>query len=292
MSTVWLITGSSRGLGRHLAEAVLQAGHKLVATARQPAQLADLVQKYGKQVRTVALNVADPAAAPNAIQAAIDAFGRLDVVVNNAGYGNMATIEDVTDEDFRAQIETNFYGVVNVTKAAVPVLRKQGSGHIIQISSIGGRLGTPGLSAYQSAKWAVEGFSEVLSKEVQSLGIKVTIVEPGGFRTDWGSSMTIAEIREEYKPTFAALIEWRRSNQGKERGDPAKAAQVILQIAGMEEPPLRLLLGSDAVYLAGLAAEQRAASDEKWKSISLSTDFEDTGASEAKLAELVRMARK
>ncbi|HMF74636.1 MAG TPA: oxidoreductase [Bryobacteraceae bacterium] len=292
MSTVWLITGSSRGLGRHLAEAVLQAGHKLVATARQPAQLADLVQKYGKQVRTVALNVADPAAAPNAIQAAIDAFGRLDVVVNNAGYGNMATIEDVTDEDFRAQIETNFYGVVNVTKAAVPVLRKQGSGHIIQISSIGGRLGTPGLSAYQSAKWAVEGFSEVLAKEVQPFGIKVTIVEPGGFRTDWGSSMTIAEIREEYKPTFAALIEWRRSNQGKERGDPAKAAQVILQIAGMEEPPLRLLLGSDAVYLAGLAAEQRAASDEKWKSISLSTDFEDTGASEAKLAELVRMARK
>jgi NAD(P)-dependent dehydrogenase (short-subunit alcohol dehydrogenase family) len=264
MSKVWLITGSSRGLGRSLAEAVLEAGHKLVATARKPEQLADLVQKYGEQVRAVALDVADAAAARNAIQTAVAAFGHLDVVVNNAGYGNLASIEDVTDEDFRAQIETNFYGVVNVTKAALPVLREQGGGHIIQISSIGGRSGSPGLSAYQSAKWAVEGFSEVLSKEVAHLGIKVTIVEPGGFRTDWGgSSMTISKWREEYNPALSTLTEWRRSHQGKERGNPAKAAEVILQVAAMEEPPLRLLLGSDAVYLAGLIAAQRAASDEK-----------------------------
>jgi NAD(P)-dependent dehydrogenase (short-subunit alcohol dehydrogenase family) len=293
MSKVWLITGSSRGLGRSLAEAVLEGGHKLVATARKPEQLADLVQKYGEQVRAVALDVADPAAARNAVQASVAAFGRLDVVVNNAGYGNLASIEDVTDEDFRAQIETNFYGVVNVTKAALPVLREQGGGHIIQISSIGGRSGSPGLSAYQSAKWAVEGFSEVLSKEVTPLGIKVTIVEPGGFRTDWGgSSMTISKWREEYNPALSTLTEWRRNHQGKERGDPAKAAEVILRIAAMEEPPLRLLLGSDAVYLAGLIAAQRATDDEKWKEVSLSTDFEGSTSAEEELANFVRQTRK
>jgi NAD(P)-dependent dehydrogenase (short-subunit alcohol dehydrogenase family) len=293
MSQVWLITGSSRGLGRALAEAVLEAGHKLVATARKPEQLADLVQKYGEQVHAIALDVADAAAARNAIQAAVKAFGRLDVAVNNAGYGNVATIEDVPDEDFRAQIETNFYGVVNVTKAALPVLREQGSGHIIQISSIGGRSGTPGLSAYQSAKWAVEGFSEVLSREVTHLGIKVTIVEPGGFRTDWGgSSMTVFPWRDEYNPVLSALSEWRRNHQGKERGNPAKAARVILQIAAMEEPPLRLLLGSDAVYLAGLITAQRAASDEKWKEVSVSTDFEGSADAEQELAEFVRLSRR
>jgi NAD(P)-dependent dehydrogenase (short-subunit alcohol dehydrogenase family) len=293
MSNVWLITGSSRGIGRSLAEAVLEAGHKLVATARKPEQLADLVQKYGEQVRAVALDVADAAAARHAIQTAVAAFGRLDVVVNNAGYGNLASIEDVTEEDFRAQIETNFYGVVNVTKAALPVLREQGSGHIIQISSVGGRAGTPGLSAYQSAKWAVEGFSEVLSKEVAHLGIKVTIVEPGGFRTDWGgSSMTISKWREEYNPALSTLTEWRRNHQGKERGNPAKAAEVILQIAAMEEPPLRLLLGSDAVYLAGLVAAQRAAEDAKWKELSISTDFEGSASAEEELAEFVRLARR
>src|SRR5579863_1223465 len=157
---VWLITGCSRGLGRNLAEAVLQAGHRLVATARKPEQLSDLVQQYGERVRAIALDVTDAIAAKLAIPATIQAFGRLDVVVNNAGYSNMAAIEDVSEDDFRAQMDTNFYGVVNVTRAALPELRKQGSGHIIQISSIGGRTGTPGLSAYQSAKWALEGFSE------------------------------------------------------------------------------------------------------------------------------------
>jgi NAD(P)-dependent dehydrogenase (short-subunit alcohol dehydrogenase family) len=293
MSKVWLITGSSRGIGRSLAQAVLAAGHKLVATARKPEQLADLVQKYGERVRAVALDVADAAAARSAIQEAISAFGRLDVVVNNAGYGNLASVEDVTDEDFRAQIDTNFFGVVNVTKAALPIMREQGSGHIIQISSIGGRAGSPGLSAYQSAKWAVEGFSEVLSKEVAPLGIKVTIVEPGGFRTDWGgSSMTVSKWRAEYDQTLGLLTEWRRKHQGKERGDPAKAAQVILQVATMQEPPLRLLLGSDAVYLAGLVATQRATGDEQWKELSLSTDYEGSANAAEELAEFVKLAKR
>ncbi|MDU3935262.1 MAG: SDR family NAD(P)-dependent oxidoreductase, partial [Serratia liquefaciens] len=189
-SQVWLITGSSRGLGQQLAQAVLAAGHRLVATARQPQQLQPLVEQYGEQVVTVALDVTDAVAAKRAVQTAIDSFGRLDVVVNNAGYGNIAPVEDADEADFRAQVDTNFYGVFNVTRAALPVLRQQGSGHIIQISTIGARLGVPGLSAYHTAKWAVEGFSESLAKEIAPFGVKVTLVEPGGFRTDWaGSSM-------------------------------------------------------------------------------------------------------
>jgi len=246
--------------------------------------------KYKDQVRTTAVDVTDPAAARDAVQTAVAAFGQLDVLVNKAGYGNVASIEDITDEDFRAQMETNFYGVVNVTRAALPLLRKQHSGHIIQISSIGGRIGAPGVSAYQSAKWAVEGFSEVLSKEVAPIGIKVTIVEPGAFRTDWaGSSMQVQEIGEEYQPTVGVLVHWRRENNGRQSGDPSKAAKVILHIAELSESPLRLLLGSDAVHLARLATEQRAAEDEKWKELSLSTDFEGTPSVEERLAPLSKL---
>src|SRR5471032_1659536 len=210
MSSVWFITGSSRGIGLELAKAVLAAGHRLVATARRPEDLASLVEQYGERVRAVALDVTDPASARAAVQQAVEAFGRLDVVVNNAGYGNIASIEEGDDADFRAQMETNFYGVVNVTRAALPVLRTQRSGHIIQISSIGGRAGSPGLAAYQSAKWAVEGYSEVLAKEVGPLGIKVTIVEPGGFRTDWaGSSMSVVQPGEAYRESIGAFLAFR-----------------------------------------------------------------------------------
>jgi NAD(P)-dependent dehydrogenase (short-subunit alcohol dehydrogenase family) len=275
MSQVWLITGSSRGLGRKLAEAVLADGNQLVATARKPEQLADLAERYGDQVRTVALDVTDPAAAGHAVRAAVEAFRHLDVVVNNAGYGNVASIEDIADEDFRAQIETDLFGVVHVTRAALPVLREQRSGHIIQISSIGGRTSTPGLGAYQAAKWAVEGFSEVLSKEVSSFGVKVTIIEPGGFRTDWaGSSMTIADIRPEYEASVGALAKLLRENTGKAIGDPAKAATVILQVAKLEKPPLRLLLGSDAVRMAEATDQARIEADKEWRHLSLSTDFD------------------
>ena len=164
MSKTWLITGSSRGLGLALAQAVLAKGERLVATARDPLHLADLVARYGDRVRAVALDVTDAAAAQASVATAVSAFGRLDVVVNNAGYANVSSIEQMTDTDFRAQLETNFFGVVNVTRAAIPVLRAQRDGHIIQISSIGGRRGSAGLSAYQSAKWALEGFSEVLAR--------------------------------------------------------------------------------------------------------------------------------
>ncbi len=273
MSKVWLITGSSRGLGRELAKAVLAAGHRLVATARKAEDLRDLVSQYGDRVRAVALDVTEPAGASAAVAAATSAFGRLDVVVNNAGYANVNSIEDVAEDDFRAQIETNFFGVVNVTRAALPVLRAQRNGHFIQISSIGGRMGSAGLAAYQSAKWAVEGFSEVLSKEVGPLGLRVTIVEPGGMRTDWaGSSMRIDEIQPDYLATVGGIAQLR--NHATARGDPAKAAQAILRIAAEKQPPLRLLLGSDAVFLAGAIAAARAAEDANWRPLSASTDFD------------------
>ena len=278
MSKVWLITGSSRGLGRDLAKAVLAAGHRLVATARKPEDLHDLVAEYRERVRAVALDVTDPAAARAAVAVATSAFGRLDVVVNNAGYANVNSIEDMAEDDFRAQIETDFFGVVNVTRAALPVLRAQRDGHIIQVSSIGGRGASPGLGAYQSAKWAVGGFSEVLSKEVGPIGIRVTVVEPGGMRTDWaGSSMRIEEIRSEYQPTVGARSKHFRENADAMRGDPAKVAQAILRVASEKEPPVRLLLGSDAVFLAGVNAAARAEEDAKWKALSLSTDFDGLG---------------
>jgi NAD(P)-dependent dehydrogenase (short-subunit alcohol dehydrogenase family) len=286
MPKVWLITGSSRGLGRALAEAVLAAGHRLVATARRPGQLADLVERYPDQARAVALDVTDRAHAGAAIRSAVDSFGRLDVLVNNAGYANVNSIEDFTEEDFRAQIETNLWGVITMTRAALPVLRAQRSGHIIQISSIGGRDTAPGIGPYQTSKWAVEGFSGVLQKEVAPLGIHVTLVEPGGFRTDWaGSSMTVHDIREEYRPTVGRLAE-RRGSGTTAIGDPRKAAQAILRISDVEAPPLRLLLGSDAYAVARAADEARIASDEEWKELTLSTDADDA---ELHLEELRRL---
>ncbi len=279
MSQVWLITGSSRGFGKALAEAVLAAGHLLIATARNPAQLAPLVDRYGDRVRAVALDVTDAAASHAAVQAAVDAFGRLDVLVNNAGYGNLASVEEGDDADFRAQLETNFFGVVNVTRAALPILRKQRSGHIIQFSSIGGRIGVPGMAAYQGAKWAVEGFSEVLAKEVAAFGIHVTLIEPGGFRTDWaGPSMTVYTPTADsgYAPILGPMIGLMQAHAGHEAGDPAKAAQAILTIANAPKPPLRLLLGSDAVFLAEQQSAKMAAEDAKWRTLSLSTDFDST----------------
>ncbi|MFF2518086.1 oxidoreductase [Streptomyces sp. NPDC058086] len=275
MTKTWLITGSSRGFGRALARHVLDNGHRVVATARRPEQLKDLVERYGDRVRAVALDVTDPAAARAAVQLALDAFGGLDVVVNNAGYANSAAIEDMPDEDFRAQIETNLFGVVNVTKAALPVLRRQGSGHFLQFSSIGGRVGgSPGLSAYQTAKFAVEGFSEVLNAEVGPLGIKVTIIEPGGFRTDWGgSSMTALPVSPAYEETVGAMSRYREQTAATWPGDPARAARIITDLVGLDEPPLRLLLGAGAVEMAATASRTRAAEAERWADVSRSADF-------------------
>src|SRR5579871_1578775 len=190
MSQRWLITGSSRGFGRALSEAVLRAGHRLVATARNPEQLADLAERYGESVRTIALDVTSTDAARDAIRTAMTSFGGLDVLVNDAGYGNVNSIEETSLDAFRQEIETNLFGTIIVTKAAIPVMRQQRSGHIIQFSSVGGRIGAPGRAPYSTAKWGVEGFSEVLVEEMALIGVKVTIIEPGGFRTDFAGSAT------------------------------------------------------------------------------------------------------
>jgi NAD(P)-dependent dehydrogenase (short-subunit alcohol dehydrogenase family) len=280
MSKVFLLTGSTRGLGRQIAEAVLADGHRLVATARRPAALADLAERYGRQILPTALDVTDAVAAKNAVSAGVEAFGRLDVIVNNAGYANMASVEDMTLADFTEQIETNLLGVVNMTKAALPVLRGQGAGHIIQISSIGGRLATAGLSAYQAAKWAVGGFSEVLAQEVGPLGIKVTILEPGGMQTDWaGSSMRVPPVSEPYQPTVGVMAALHH-DEGRmpALGDPAKVAQVVLAVADMDEPPLRLILGSEAYAYATAAAAARAKADAEWHDLTISTDRDDATA--------------
>jgi NAD(P)-dependent dehydrogenase (short-subunit alcohol dehydrogenase family) len=233
------------------------------------------VAAHGDQILTLALDVTDADSAQAAIASGIERFGRIDVVVNNAGYADLAAVEDFTLEDFRRQIDTNLFGVVNVTKAALPVLRGQGGGHIIQISSIGGRLATPGLSAYQSAKWAVGGFSSVLAAEVAPLGIRVTVLEPGGMQTDWaGSSMRVPPVSEPYRQTVGASAAMHDSD-AVALGDPAKVAQVVLQVAAMDEPPLRLILGSEAYAYATAAARAQAASDDRWHELTISTDRDD-----------------
>ncbi|MGW6745545.1 SDR family NAD(P)-dependent oxidoreductase [Streptomyces sp. NPDC055025] len=274
MSRVWFVTGSSRGLGRAIVEAALEAGDRVVATARRPARLEDLVARHGGRVLPVALDVTDNDQVQQAVQRGLAAFGRLDVVVNNAGYADLAAVEDVDLADFRAQLDTDFYGVVHVTKAVLPTLRAQGAGHIFQVSSVGGRIGSVGLAAYQSAKWAVGGFSTVLAQEVAPLGIKVTVLEPGGMRTDWaGSSMAIPPVSEPYRPTVGAFADLLRDAAalsdvtGVEAAEPAKVAQVVCDLAGREDAPLRLLLGGDAYRYAHQAAQVLAESDEKWRHV-------------------------
>ncbi len=274
MAQRWLITGSSRGIGRALAEAVLDAGHRLVATARDPAKLTDLAQRYGGAVRVVALDVTDPAAAARAVDTAVQAFGGLDVLVNNAGYGDVDSVEDATLEDFRRQIDANLFGTIIMTKAAIPVMREQRSGHIIQFSSVGGRIGAPGRAPYSAAKWAIEGFSESLAKEMALIGVRVTVIEPGGFRTDFaGASTTLREGRPEYDAVVGATARAQRVYNGQQPGDPKRAGQVIVRLASLREPPLRLPLGSDALKIIEQADLARREELARWRELSASTDF-------------------
>jgi NAD(P)-dependent dehydrogenase (short-subunit alcohol dehydrogenase family) len=275
MSKVWLVTGSASGLGRDIAEAVLASGDRLVATARDPRKLEDLVKKYCNQVRTAALDVADEKAAYAAVQVAIDAFGRLDVIVNNAGYGDIAPFEQLSSERFKAVIDTNFYGVVYVTRAALPIMRKQKSGCILQISSVGGRLARPGSTPYHAAKWAVGGFTESLAKEVAPFGVKVCALEPGGMRTNWGAraNQDTPDLLPDYKPSVGAAIEALKSYWGHETSDPVKVAQVILRLATSDNLPPHLLLGSDAVRAAEEAQATRSAEADRWQKMSVSTDI-------------------
>jgi NAD(P)-dependent dehydrogenase (short-subunit alcohol dehydrogenase family) len=278
MSQVWLITGSSRGLGRAFAEAALAAGRQVAATARKVEDLAELKNKYGDLVLPFVLDVTNETQAHQAVQATIRTFGKLDVLVNNAGYGNVAPVEDTTLEEFRAQIETNLFGVIILTKAVLPYFRQRGSGHIIQVTSIAGRIGPIGRAPYAAAKWGVEGFSETLAKEVGPLGVKITIVEPGGFRTDFaGASTELREGRPEYDATVGKTARFQRDFNGKQPGDPARAAAALLRLASAEEPPLRIVLGSDAYNSAEKNDLAKIELAKKWKDLSYSTDFPTTG---------------
>lgn len=273
----WLVSGSAAGLGRDIVERALAEGHDVVATARRPAALDDLAARYPGQLRTFALDVTDAPACEAAVRFAIDTFGHLDVLVNNAGYGNMVPFENMGADDFRDQIETNLFGVVQLTRAALPHMRERRHGWIINVSSVGGRLANPGLSAYQAAKWAVGGFSGVLAGELAGLGVHVCTLEPGGMRTDWArrASTDTPAFHTDYAATVGAMLELIRQYAGNEAGDPRRVAEVVLRIAAHPQPPVHLLLGSDAVHYASLAEQARRESDARWVEVSRGTDVGD-----------------
>src|SRR6202048_4306144 len=277
MSKVWLITGSGNGLGRDIAEAALAAGHSVVAGARRTEELAPLVAQYGERVEPVKLEVRDEAAAKAAVQLAVDTFGRLDVLVNNAGYGQFAPFEQMSAEDFQAVVDTCFYGVVYTTRAAIPVMRKQKSGHIFQVSSIGGRLPTPGSTSYHAAKWAVGGFSDSLAMEVALFGVKICTLEPGGIRTNYArrALQNAPDLLPDYEASVGSILKLLRSSEGRSEGDPRKIADVIVQLANSDEIPVRLILGVDAEKRVKKEEAARGSEAEKWRHLTVSTVFED-----------------
>jgi NAD(P)-dependent dehydrogenase (short-subunit alcohol dehydrogenase family) len=277
MPKVWLITGSGNGLGRDIAEAALAAGDSVVAGARRIEELAPLVAQYGERVKPVRLEVRDEAAARAAVQLAVDTFGRLDVLVNNAGYGQIAPFEQISAEDFQAVVDTCFYGVVYTTRAAVPVMRKQKGGHIFQVSSVGGRLGVPGNTPYHAAKWAVGGFSDSLAMEVAPFGVKICTLEPGGIRTNWArrAGENMPDLLPDYEASVGSVHKMLRGLEGRSEGDPRKIAGVILQLANSDEVPVRLILGVDAEKRVQQTEAARAAEASKWRHLTVSTVFED-----------------
>ena len=266
MSKVWFITGASKGFGREWAQAALERGDQVAATARKPETLNGLVEQYGDRVLPLKLDVTDRAADQAAVQQAAEHFGRLDVVVNNAGYGHFGMVEELTEDELRAQLETNLFGAVWVTQAALPIMRAQGSGHIIQVSSIGGISAFPTVGAYHASKWALEGLSQALSQEVAGFGIHVTLIEPGGFSTDWsGPSAThsdeiaaYADVRE------AAMRRPTRSNPG----DPTATREPILKVVDADPPPLRVFFGQAPLGIATKDYESRLATWNEWQPVS------------------------
>src|SRR6476646_12238786 len=277
MGNIWLITGSGNGLGRDIVEAALAAGDSVVAGARRTEELAPLVAQYGERVKPVKLEVRDESAAKAAVQLAVDTFGRLDVLVNNAGYGQFAPFEQISAEDFQAVVDTCFYGVVYTTRAAVPVMRKQKSGHIFQVSSVGGRLAVTSNTPYHAAKWAVGGFSDALAMEVAPFGVKICTLEPGGIRTNWTkrARQNAPDLLPDYEPSVGSMLKMLRSLEGRSEGDPRKIADVIVQLANSDDVPVRLILGVDAEKRVQQAEAARASEAEKWRHLTVSTIFED-----------------
>jgi NAD(P)-dependent dehydrogenase (short-subunit alcohol dehydrogenase family) len=267
---VWFITGSSKGLGWEFVDAALKAGDRVVATARDPKSLTPFVEEYGDQVLAFPLDVTDESAITAAVENAIATFGRLDIVVNNAGYGLRGAIEEVTDAQIRRQMETNFFGALAVTRAVLPLLREQRSGHIVQISTMGGVLAFPRLGMYHASKWALEGMTESLAQEVAPFNIKVTIVEPSGFDTYWNNaSMEFAETMPEYDE---ALGQVQRGN--RPAGDPKKTGPALLEIVNNPNPPPRVLWGNAAFDRVMDVYGRRIAGWKEWEAMSRSLDYE------------------
>ncbi|BDZ49914.1 short-chain dehydrogenase/reductase [Frondihabitans sucicola] len=272
MSKVWFITGASKGFGREWTEAALERGDSVAATARKPETLDDLTEKYRDTFLPLQLDVDDRDADFAAVKAAHEKFGRLDVVINNAGYGHFGTIEELSEQDVRAQLETNLFGALWITQAALPFLREQGSGHVINVSSIGGITAFPGIGAYHMSKWALEALGQSLSQEVAGFGIKVTTIEPGGFSTDWaGPSAKHSDELDAYAP----LREARQKQQsGAKRGTPEATRGPILRIVDSENPPLRIFFGETPLATATKDYESRLATWNEWQPVSLEAQGE------------------
>ncbi|MCP3760284.1 SDR family NAD(P)-dependent oxidoreductase [Streptomyces sp. TBY4] len=267
MSKIWFVTGSSRGFGRKYVEAALKRGDKVAATARDTAALADLVAAYGDSVLALKLDVTDKDAVFAAVQQAHAHFGRLDVIVNNAGYGLFGAVEELTEKALRDQLETNLFGALWVTQAALPFLRAQGSGHIVQISSTGGVVAWPLVGGYHASKWALEGLSESLAQEVSGLGIKVTLVEPGAYATDWGGSSAVGvdpiAVYDGVRDALGAFM------QTLDFGDPGAAAAALLKVVDSDNPPLRVFFGTQGNELLPAAYADRLKVWSDWQDVAV-----------------------
>ena len=271
---VWFITGSSTGFGRELAEEALAQGHRVVATARRPEVLRELTERYPETARAVRLDVTKPEEVRAAVGEAVKEFGRIDVVVNNAGYGSIGALEEFTDEQLRRQFETNFFGAVDVTRAVLPLLREQKRGHVVNISSVGGFASFPSFGPYCASKFALEAISESLAAEVAAHGIKVTVVEPGAFRTAIGGATDIAANRISDYQSTEQVLGWFKEIDGKQPGDPRKAARAIIKAVESESPPLRLPLGEDAITTIEGKLETVKGEIARWREVGTGTAYE------------------
>ena len=273
----WFITGASTGFGRMLAEEVLKSGGKVIATARNLNKVADLEAKYPGAAKALALDVTDAGQVDSAVTQAFAQFGQVDVLVNNAGYGVAGAIEEVSEAEFMPMFETNVFGLLQVTRAFLPHLRKQRSGHILNLSSIGGVVAGPGIGMYNATKFAVEGISEALAAEVAPLGIRVTIIEPGPFRTDFlGRSGVVAKTRlADYDSTAGSMRKYFAENDGKQKGDPRRAVQAMMQVVESPNPPLRLLLGASAAQRLRAKLDNWEKEIAAWEKVTVGADFPD-----------------
>jgi len=273
---VWFITGCSTGLGRALTEEALQKGYQVVATARKPEQLNDIVDRYPGTVKVVRLDITKPGEVRDAVRAAIDTFGRIDVLVNNAGHGLLGALEEVSDEAIREMFEVNLFGHLDITRVVLPIMRQQRSGRIMNLSSVAGIIGAPGVGVYSIVKFALEGMSEVISREAAPLGIKVTIIEPGEFRTNFRASYVRSDtVIDDYASTSGATIKHALEGHGKQKGDPAKAALAMIRLVESDNPPMRLPLGSDAVRILEMKVESLKSELDAWRAVAEDTSFDE-----------------